>query len=42
MPDGKEVTLYTIKNENGIILQVITLGATLQALYTPEIGRAHV
>ncbi len=36
MPDGKEVTLYTIKNENGIILQVITLGATLQALYTPD------
>ena len=36
MPDGKEVRLFTIKNSNGIILQVITLGATLQALYTPD------
>ena len=29
MPDGKEVRLFTVKNSNGIILQVITLGATL-------------
>lgn len=36
MPDGKEVRLFTITNSNGIILQVITLGATLQALYTPD------
>ena len=36
MPDGKEVRLFTVKNSNGIILQVITLGATLQALYTPD------
>lgn len=36
MPDGKEVRLFTIKNSSGIILQVITLGATLQALYTPD------
>lgn len=36
MPDGKEVRLFTITNSNGVILQVITLGATLQALYTPD------
>ena len=36
MPDGKEVRLFTITNSNGIILQVITLGATLQALYTSD------
>lgn len=36
MPDGKEVKLYSISNNNGVILQVITLGATLQALYTPD------
>lgn len=36
MPDGKEVELFSITNENKITLQVITLGATLQALYTPD------
>ena len=36
MPDGKEVRLYTITNKNRVVLQVITYGATLQALYTPD------
>jgi aldose 1-epimerase len=36
MPDGKEVRLFSISNNNGVTLQVITLGATLQALYTPD------
>jgi len=36
MPDGKEVRLYSITNKNSVALQVITYGATLQALYTPD------
>ncbi len=36
MPDGKEVKLYSISNENNVTLQLINLGATLQALYTPD------
>ncbi|MBP9988406.1 MAG: galactose mutarotase [Ruminococcus sp.] len=36
MPDGKEVELFSITNEDKITLQVITYGATLQALYTPD------
>lgn len=35
-PDGKEVRLFSIENSNRIVLQIITYGATLQALYTPD------
>lgn len=41
MPDGREVELYTLKNGE-LTLQVITLGATLQALYAPDkFGRVN-
>lgn len=41
MPDGKEVDLYSITNGT-VTLQVITLGATLQALYAPDkFGRVN-
>ncbi len=36
MPDGREIKLYSISNSNNVTLQVITYGATLQALYTPD------
>lgn len=36
MPDGDEVRLFSISNSNNVTLQVITYGATLQALYTPD------
>ena len=36
MPDGKEVKLFTLTNDNNVTVQVITLGATLQAIYTPD------
>ncbi len=36
MPDGKEVELFSITNNNNVTLQVITFGAILQALYTPD------
>lgn len=36
MPDGKEVRLFSISNNNNVTLQVITYGATLQSLYTPD------
>ncbi len=36
MPDGKEVKLYSITNDNNVTLQLINLGATLQALYAPD------
>lgn len=35
-PDGKEVRLFNISNKNNVTLQVITYGATLQSLYTPD------
>lgn len=35
MPDGKSVELYRIKNGD-IVLEVITFGAILQSLYTPD------
>lgn len=42
MPDGKEVKLFSITNSQKITLQVITYGATLQALYTPDkLGRVN-
>lgn len=36
MPDGKEVRMYSISNKNGVTVQVITYGATLQSLYAPD------
>lgn len=36
MPDGKEIKLYSITNDNNVTLQLINLGATLQALYAPD------
>ncbi|MBR3835232.1 MAG: galactose mutarotase [Clostridia bacterium] len=36
MPDGKEVKLYSITNDNNVTLQLINLGATLQGLYAPD------
>ena len=36
MPDGEEVRLFSISNKNSVTLQVITYGATLQSLYTPD------
>ena len=36
MPDGKEVKLYSISNNEDVTLQLINLGATLQSLYTPD------
>lgn len=36
MADSKEVRLFTISNKNNVTLQVITYGATLQSLYTPD------
>ena len=46
---GREVTLYTLENQNGMKAEVTDLGAILVNLYVPdkngrleEIGRAHV
>ena len=36
MPDGTEVKLYSISNNENVTLQLINLGATLQSLYTPD------
>lgn len=36
MPDGRDVELYSITNKNNVTLQLITYGAVLQALYTPD------
>lgn len=36
MPDGKEIKLYSITNDNKVTLQLINLGATLQSLYAPD------
>lgn len=36
MPDGKEVHLFTIENNNGVSAGVITKGATLQSLVCPD------
>ena len=36
MPDGREVYLYTIENNNGISAGIITRGATLQSFNCPD------
>ena len=36
LPDGKEVTLFTLKNSKGFSAQVMNLGATLTALHVPD------
>ncbi len=36
LPNGEEVTLFTLKNRNGLSAQVMTLGATLTTLYVPD------
>ena len=36
MPDGKEVYLYKIENNNGVSVEVITRGATLQSFNCPD------
>ena len=35
-PEGKEVELYTIKNKNGMIAEVMTYGAILKSLFVPD------
>ena len=36
MPDGREVYLYTIENNNGVSAGIITRGATLQSFNCPD------
>jgi len=36
LPDGKEVSLYTLKNKNGIEMQVINYGAIITSLKAPD------
>jgi aldose 1-epimerase len=36
LPNGKAVTLFTLKNSNGLSAQVMTLGATLTSLNVPD------
>lgn len=36
MPDGKKVTLYTLRNANGMEVGVTDLGATLVSVRTPD------
>ena len=36
MPDGREVYLYTIENNNGVKAGIITRGATLQSFECPD------
>lgn len=36
MPDGREVYLYTIENNNGVSAGIITRGATLQSFCCPD------
>lgn len=41
-PEGKEVKLFSVSNTNNVTIQVITLGATLQAVYAPDkFGRVN-
>ncbi|QGJ70567.1 Galactose mutarotase [Planctomycetales bacterium 10988] len=35
-PDGEEVVRFTLKNKNGVVAKVISLGATLQELHLPD------
>jgi aldose 1-epimerase len=34
--DGKDVVLYTLENENGLVLKVTTYGATVTELHVPD------
>ncbi|MDZ4817470.1 MAG: aldose epimerase family protein [Planctomycetota bacterium] len=34
--DGQPITLYTLKNKNGLILRLINYGAAIQSLETPD------
>ena len=36
LPDGQEVSVYTLKNKNGVELQVINYGAIVTSLKTPD------
>src|SRR5690242_4884983 len=36
MPDGVEVSLYTLTNKNGVEMQVINYGAIITSLKTPD------
>src|SRR5688572_13796061 len=36
LPDGQEVSLYTLKNKNGVEMQVINYGAIITSLKTPD------
>lgn len=36
LPNGKAVTLYTLKNKNGMIAKVMTYGAILTELHVPD------
>jgi len=36
LPDGQEVNLYTLKNKNGIEMQVINYGAIITSLKAPD------
>jgi aldose 1-epimerase len=34
--DGKDVTLFTLKNQNGLVLKAISYGATITELHVPD------
>lgn len=34
--DGKEITLYTLTNTNGLVAKIMTFGAVLTELHTPD------
>ncbi|MGN1168773.1 MAG: galactose-1-epimerase, partial [Acutalibacteraceae bacterium] len=36
-PDGKQVDKYSITNSNGMTLELITYGATIQSILIPSI-----
>lgn len=36
LPDGREVQRYTLRNENGMVVKVMTLGATLTEIRLPD------
>ncbi|MFI7584516.1 hypothetical protein ACH9DO_12070, partial [Kocuria sp. M1N1S27] len=36
LPDGREVTVHTLSAPGGLILRVLDLGATVQALHVPD------
>lgn len=36
LPDGRAVEMFTLKAQNGVTVKVMTLGATLQSVSTPD------